>query len=125
MQVQKTPQILAMEQQDDARYRQEQAAIAAAHQKELERLTEDYRKKAEAEALKVKQELEKQHSRDMNFRKELIDIAIERQRKEIDLESKLAKRNLEREAELAKSTLDRTRLATNVEVNFTAAAAGT
>jgi len=122
LQMQRTPQMIEQERQDEERYNRERDAIQLAHQKEIERMTEEYRKRAEAEAQKIRSELEKQHQRDVAFRKDLIDTAIERQRKEVDLEAKLAKRDLERGGQAAKASLDQSRLATNVDINFNAAA---
>jgi len=103
----------------------EMDAVAQASQKELEKKTEAYRKKAEEEAEKIRRELEKQHERDVEFRKDLVESAIDRQKREVDLEAKYAKKELEHERKLAMDALERSKLASNIEVNFDSSAGKT
>lgn len=92
--VQPSPALLQQQKTDEDRYHREQNAIAKQHEKELEKKTEAYRKQAEHEAEKIRNQLEKQHGRDIEFRKDLVDQAIEKQKKEVDLEAKAAKQEL-------------------------------
>nr|WBQ85699.1 CAHS 5a [Macrobiotus sp. 2 JF-2022a] len=62
--------------------------------------------------------MEKQHERDIAFRKELMDKAIERQKEEIALEAKYARKELERQREMAVNALDRSKKQTDVQVNI-------
>nr|P0CU46.1 RecName: Full=Cytosolic-abundant heat soluble protein 86272; Short=CAHS 86272; AltName: Full=Cytosolic-abundant heat soluble protein b; Short=SAHS-b; AltName: Full=Tardigrade-specific intrinsically disordered protein CAHS 86272; Short=TDP CAHS 86272 [Hypsibius exemplaris] len=110
---------------DQEKYSREQAAIARAHDKDLEKKTEEYRKTAEAEAEKIRKELEKQHARDVEFRKDLVESAIDRQKREVDLEAKYAKKELEHERELAMNALEQSKMATNVQVQMDTAAGTT
>jgi len=123
--IQASPALVEAARRDQERYQLEQGAIAQRHEKDLEQKTEAYRKTAEAEAEKIRKELEKQHARDVEFRKDMVESAIERQKREVDLEANMAKRELDREGQLAKEALERSRLSTNVEVNFDSAAGHT
>jgi len=110
---------------DQERYNREGQAIAQAHEKDLEKKTEEYRKTAEAEAEKIRKELEKQHARDVDFRKDLVESAIDRQKREVELEAKFAKKELEHERELALNALEQSKLSTNVQVQMDTAAGTT
>jgi len=110
---------------DQERYAREQEAIARSHEKDLEKKTEAYRKTAEAEAEKIRKELEKQHARDVEFRKDVVESAIDRQKREVDLEAKYAKKDLEHERQLALDALEQSKMATNVQVSMDTAAGTT
>ena len=60
--VQPSPQLLKEAEMDRERYAREQDAINSRHMSETERKTEAYRKTAEAEAERIRKELEKQHA---------------------------------------------------------------
>jgi len=110
---------------DQERYSREQESIARSHEKDLEKKTEEYRKTAEAEAEKIRKELEKQHARDVDFRKDVVESAIDRQKREVELEAKYAKKELEHERELALNALEQSKMATNVQVSMDTAAGTT
>jgi len=110
---------------DQEKYAREQAAIAQHHEKDMEKKTDKYRQETEAEAEKIRKELEKQHARDVDFRKDLVETAIDRQKKEIDLEAKKAKTDLERERQLARDALENSKLHTDIEVQMDTAAGRT
>nr|WBQ85712.1 CAHS 4a [Macrobiotus joannae] len=111
--------------QDKERYDREQAAISKQHEKDLEKKTEKYRKDAEEQAEKIRKEMEKQHAKDIEFRKELVETAIDRQKKEVELEAKYAKKELEHERQKALDALEHSKMSTNIEVKFDAAAGTT
>jgi len=110
---------------DLERRNREMNALAQQSDKEVERKTEAYRKKAEVEADKIRRELEKQHQRDVEFRKDLLETTIDRQKREVELEAKYAKTELEHERRLALEALERSKMSTNIEVNFDSAAGRT
>lgn len=107
---------------DQEAYAREQDAIARKHEKDLEKKTDEYRKTAEAEAERIRKELEKQHARDVDFRKDLVESAIDRQKREVDLEAKYAKKDLDHEREMARNALEQSKMSTNVEVRMDTAA---
>ncbi|OQV20263.1 hypothetical protein BV898_05814 [Hypsibius exemplaris] len=117
-----TAEMRQKELREQEQFAREQAAIIQHHDKDLARKTEKYQKEAEAEAEKIRKELEKQHARDVEFRKDLVETAIDRQKQEIDLEAKKAKADLERERQMAKEALDNSKMQTNIEVQMNSAA---
>nr|WBQ85714.1 CAHS 4a [Macrobiotus sp. 1 JF-2022a] len=110
---------------DRERYEREQAAIEKQYEHNLEKKTEKYRKEAEEQAEKIRKEMEKQHHKDVEFRKELVEAAIDKQKKEIEVEAKLARKELELERQKAIEALERSKMSTNIEVKFDAAAGKT
>nr|WBQ85724.1 CAHS 8a [Acutuncus antarcticus]WBQ85725.1 CAHS 8a [Acutuncus antarcticus] len=101
---------------EEAKFR-EQEILSKQFERELERKTEAYRKQQEIETEKIRKELEKQHLRDVEFRKELVEQAIENQKRQIDLEARYAKKYLERERSKARSILDNSKFHTDIQVN--------
>jgi len=100
----------------------EQELLSKQFERELERKTEAYRKQQEIETEKIRKELEKQHLRDVEFRKELVEQAIENQKRQIDLEARYAKKELERERNKAKMVLEKSKFHTDIQVNMDASA---
>nr|WBQ85727.1 CAHS 8d [Paramacrobiotus areolatus] len=103
----------------------EQDTLARQYQTELERKTEAYRKAQEVEVEKIRKELEKQHLRDVEFRKEVVEMAIENQKKQIDLESRYAKKEMDRERMRARQMLEQQKFHSDIQVNMESSAAGT
>jgi len=124
-QIKLTPEMEKQAMLDQERYQRELAAINERHQRDIEGKTEAYRKQAEIEAERIRKELEKQHQRDIEFRKNLVAGTIETQKKQVELEAMMAKRELDREGQLARDALEQSKMTTNVQVNFDAAAGHT
>jgi len=123
--VSETPEMRKEQLKEQESYHREKTAIARQQEKEMERKTEAYRKTAEEEAERIRKELEKQNARDIEFRKDLVESAIDRQKREVELEAKFAKKDLERERELALNALENSKMATNVQVTMDSAAGKT
>lgn len=92
--IQATPQMEEQARKEEEARNRERAAIEKDYDTKVGHKTEVYRQKAEEEARSIRKELEKQHERDIDFRKDLIASAINRQKQEVDLEAKMAKREL-------------------------------
>ncbi|XP_055347820.1 cytosolic-abundant heat soluble protein 94205-like [Paramacrobiotus metropolitanus] len=103
---------------DQEKYQKEKEAIAERQKHALEAKTEAYRKEAEQQAEKIRKEMEKQHERDVGFRQELVSETIAAQKKQVDLEAQMAKKQLEREGQAAREALEKSKMTSNVEVNF-------
>lgn len=108
--------------QDEKLKQQELAQLAARNQLMAEKKTGRYLVEAEAEAEEIRRQLEKQHQKDIEFRKSLVDQAINTQKKQIDVEEKFAKKELDREAEMALNALEQSKLKTVAEVKLDTAA---
>nr|WBQ85728.1 CAHS 8c [Paramacrobiotus areolatus] len=100
------PQLDEETRRDIEAKQREQDTLARQYQTELERKTEAYRKAQEVEVEKIRKELEKQHLRDVEFRKQVVEMAIENQKKQIDLESRFAKKEMDRERMRARQMLE-------------------
>nr|WBQ85738.1 CAHS 8a [Macrobiotus joannae] len=111
------PQIDEEARKDNEAKQREQELTAQMFEKELQRKTEAYRKQQEIETERIRKELEKQHLRDVDFRKELMEQAIENQKRQIELEAKYAKKELERERLRARLTLDKSKFHTDIRVS--------
>jgi len=120
-----SPKLLEEAKRDYEAKQKEQEVLRAQFEKELERKTELYRVAAEVESEKIRKELEKQHLRDVEFRKELADLAVENQKKQIDIESRYAKRELDRQRQMARESLERSKFNQKIEVNLDSAAGHT
>nr|WBQ85737.1 CAHS 8b [Macrobiotus polonicus] len=119
------PQLEEEMRRDVEAKQREQDQLAQMFEKELQRKTEAYRKQQEIETERIRKELEKQHLRDVEFRKELMEQAIENQKRQIELEAKYAKKDLERERVRARLTLDQSKFHTDISVSMESSVAGT
>jgi hypothetical protein len=125
VQMVETPEMREKIRAEQEKYAREEAAIAQAQQKDVNKKTDAYRKEAEEQAEKIRKELEKQHERDIEFRKDMVESAIDRQKREIDLEAKKAKSELENERVMATEALDSSKLRTDIKVSLATAAGET
>lgn len=62
-----------------ARYREKVEALARQHELETSRKAAEYRNEVEHDAELIRQTLERQHIRDIEFRKNMVEAAVERQ----------------------------------------------
>nr|WBQ85734.1 CAHS 8c [Paramacrobiotus richtersi] len=92
--------------------------LGVQYEKELERKTEAYRKMQEVEADKIRKELEKQHMRDVEFRKEIAELAIDNQKKMIDLECRYAKKDMDRERTKVRLMLEQQKFHSDIQVRI-------
>lgn len=123
--VQESPALYQKSVEEADRHERELAVVAGKHEKEMEKKTEKYRKEAEKEAEKIRKAMEKQHAKDVEFRKEVVESTIEKQKKEIEIEAKHAKKELEHERQLALDALERSKMSSNIAVNFDSSAGHT
>nr|P0CU51.1 RecName: Full=Cytosolic-abundant heat soluble protein 107838; Short=CAHS 107838; AltName: Full=Tardigrade-specific intrinsically disordered protein CAHS 107838; Short=TDP CAHS 107838 [Paramacrobiotus richtersi] len=119
------PELAEEARRDFAAKTREQEMLSANYQKEVERKTEAYRKQQEVEADKIRKELEKQHLRDVEFRKDIVEMAIENQKKMIDVESRYAKKDMDRERVKVRMMLEQQKFHSDIQVNLDSSAAGT
>ncbi|GAU88203.1 CAHS5 [Ramazzottius varieornatus] len=116
--VQESPALHQKSLEEAERHDHELAKVTEKMDHKMEKKAEKYRKEAEKEADKIRKLMEKQHEKDVEFRKELVETSIEKQKKEIEIEAKHAKAELEHERQLALEALERSKMTSNVEVNF-------
>lgn len=110
---------------DEEKYTREAESINRHADKAMEKKTEAYRKQAEHEAEKIRKALEKQNERDIDFRKDMVGSAIDKQEAEVELEARRAKAELEHERQLAIEALERSKMHTDVQVTMDSAAGRT
>lgn len=114
-------QINDMGPEEYARYRAKVESLARQHEEETSRKAAAYRNEVEADAELIRQTLERQHMRDIEFRKDMVETAVDRQQQEIRLEAEYAMRALEQERVNARQALDRAQASTNIDVNIDSA----
>nr|WBQ85707.1 CAHS 6b [Macrobiotus polonicus]WBQ85709.1 CAHS 6a [Macrobiotus polonicus] len=98
------------------RYRQRVEDLAAQHASESAEKAAQYRNQVEQDAELIRRTLERQHIRDIEFRKDMVESAVDRQQHEIQLEAEYAMRALEKEREAARNALDQAKMQTNIDV---------
>lgn len=125
VQMVETPEMREKNRVDQEKFAREEEAIRKAQEKDISKKTDAYRKEAEEQAEKIRKELEKQHERDIEFRKDMVESAIDRQEREVDLEAKRARSELERERRMATEALDSSKLRTDIQVTLATAAGET
>ncbi|XP_055345301.1 cytosolic-abundant heat soluble protein 107838-like [Paramacrobiotus metropolitanus] len=120
-----SPELDEEARKDMAAKQREHDMLTQQYEKEVERKTEAYRKLQEAEADKIRKELEKQHLRDVEFRKDMVEMAIDNQKRQIDLESRYAKKEMDRERTRCRLMLEQQKFHSDISVNLEASAAHT
>nr|P0CU52.1 RecName: Full=Cytosolic-abundant heat soluble protein 106094; Short=CAHS 106094; AltName: Full=Tardigrade-specific intrinsically disordered protein CAHS 106094; Short=TDP CAHS 106094 [Paramacrobiotus richtersi] len=125
MQSMEIPEFVEEARRDYAAKTRENEMLGQQYEKELERKSEAYRKHQEVEADKIRKELEKQHMRDIEFRKEIAELAIENQKRMIDLECRYAKKDMDRERTKVRMMLEQQKFHSDIQVNLDSSAAGT
>nr|WBQ85708.1 CAHS 6a [Macrobiotus sp. 1 JF-2022a] len=100
------------------RYRQRVEELARQHEAEASAKASQYRQQVEQDAELIRKTLERQHIRDIEFRKDMVESAVDRQQHEIQLEAEYAMRALEKEREAARNALDQAKMQTNIDVNI-------
>lgn len=121
-QVIESPAMTAEMQRDYEEKIKEQEKLNKEFEKELEKRTEAYRKQQEAATEQIRKQLEQQHLKDVAFRQELVEVAIENQKKQVDIEVRYAKRDLDHQRKMAKDTLERTKFSQEIQVTLDTAA---
>ncbi|GAV02176.1 CAHS11 [Ramazzottius varieornatus] len=101
-----------------ARYKAKVEALAAKDERDAGKRAAMYREEVERDAELIRQILERQHIRDLEFRKEMIEHQVNRQEREIQLEAEYAMRALELERKAAREALEEAKAQTAVDVKF-------
>ncbi|GAV06915.1 CAHS14 [Ramazzottius varieornatus] len=99
-----------------ARYRAKVEALAREDEREAGLRAAEYRTEVERDAETIRQILERQHIRDLEFRREMIEHQVDRQEREIQLEAEYAMRALEMERQAARKALETAKAQTHVDV---------
>nr|WBQ85706.1 CAHS 6c [Paramacrobiotus areolatus] len=103
------------------RYRARVEALAQEHETDTAQKAAQYRGQVEADAELIRRTLERQHIRDIEFRKDLVESAVDRQQHEIQLEAEYAMRALEKEREAARNALEQAKMETHIDVKVDSA----
>lgn len=104
-----------------AKYKAKVEALARKDEKDAGKRASDYRAEVERDAELIRQILERQHIRDLEFRKEMIEHQVDRQEREIQLEAEYAMRALELERNAAREALETAKAQTHIDVKFDSA----
>lgn len=119
--------LLSMEEVDKlgpeeyARYRAKVEDLARQHEADVAGKAAQYRNLVEADAELIRRTLERQHIRDIEFRKDMVESSVDRQQHEIQLEAEYAMRALENEREAARRALEQAKMQTNIDVRVDSA----
>lgn len=103
------------------RYRHRVEDLARQHEADATAKADQYRGQVEQDAELIRRTLERQHIRDIEFRKDMVESAVDRQQHEIQLEAEYAMRALELEREAARRALDQAKSQTNIDVRVDSA----
>ncbi|GAV06214.1 CAHS3 [Ramazzottius varieornatus] len=104
-----------------ARYKAKVEQLARQDEQDAGMRAAQYREEVERDAELIRQILERQHIRDLEFRKEMVENQVNRQEREIQLEAEYAMRALELERNAAKEALESAKAQTNVNVKVESA----
>lgn len=99
-----------------ARYKAKVETLARHDERDAGIRAAKYRDEVERDAEMIRQILERQHIRDLEFRKEMIEHQVDRQEREIQLEAEYAMRALELERQAAREALETAKAQTHVDV---------
>ncbi|XP_055337186.1 cytosolic-abundant heat soluble protein 89226-like [Paramacrobiotus metropolitanus] len=103
------------------RYRARIEDLAREHEMDTAQKAAMYRSQVEADAELIRRTLERQHIRDIEFRKDMVESAVDRQQHEIQLEAEYAMRALEKEREAARQALEQAKMETHIDVKVDSA----
>nr|WBQ85701.1 CAHS 6a [Acutuncus antarcticus] len=103
------------------RYRMKVESLARQQELELSQKASTYRNQVEKDAELIRQTLERQHIRDIEFRKDMVEASVDRQQQEIQLEAEYAMRTLENERAAAQAALEQAKMSSHIDVNIDSA----
>nr|WBQ85705.1 CAHS 6d [Paramacrobiotus richtersi] len=114
-------QLAGQSPEEYARYRAGVEQLARQHEVETAQKADAYRHQVEADAELIRRTLERQHVRDIEFRKDMVSTAVDRQQQEIKMEAEYALKTLEQERLAAERALDQAKMETHIDVKVDSA----